>query len=102
MAGSKGKGGKADGTTNNLIYNFDEKQFWNAWAKRKGYVSTKGETYSQTTFENMILFMVDILPLTYADLSTFGYRHFFRTLKVAQNEAIKRTKAMEAKNRKKK
>lgn len=48
---------------------------------------TKGETYVQRQYEDMIMFICDLLPLTYNDICKFGYRQFFRTLKTAQNIA---------------
>lgn len=45
------------------------------------------ETYVQKTYEDMMLFMCDLLPLTYEAICKFGYRQFFRTLKTAQGIA---------------
>lgn len=37
----------------------------------------------------MIYFIVDVLPLSYAEVSRFPYRQFFRTLMLANKEAKK-------------
>lgn len=77
------------------MYQYDEAQFWTAYRQRKGYVITKGETYVQRQYEDMMLFMCDLLPLTYQDIITFGYRQFFRTLKVAQGIAKSKEEQVE-------
>lgn len=73
-----------------LIYRIDEKQFWEAYKRRKGYILTRDSTYTEKTFEDMMLFMCDVLPLTYNEIKKFPYRRFFRTLKIAQKEAKRR------------
>ena len=78
-----------------MIYLYDENQFWSAYRQKKGYVITKGETLAQKQFEDMMLFMCDLLPLTYKEIASFGFRQFFRTLKVAQGIAKAREEQME-------
>lgn len=69
------------------MYLYDETNFWSSYRNKKGYIITKEETYVQKQYEDMILFMCDILPLTYHDIVSFGYRQFFRSLKTAQGIA---------------
>lgn len=66
---------------------YDEKQFWTAYRERKGYQISKNESRIASQYEDMILFMCDNLPLSYNEISSFGYRQFFRSLKTAQRIA---------------
>lgn len=51
----------------------------------------------------MAMFMCDILPLSYGEITKFGYRQFFRTLKAAQVLAKAREQQMDKmKNRRRK
>lgn len=45
------------------------------------------ETYVQKQYEDMALFIVDLLPISLTELKAFGYREFFRSLKKAQGVA---------------
>lgn len=92
MGRKESKGSGEDGPANQLIYLYDEEQFWASYRTRKGYVITREETIVQKTYEDMIMFMTDILPFTYNEIASFGYRQFFRSLKIAQAIAKAREK----------
>lgn len=92
MGRGQAKQGKAhsENNTSGLTYLFDEKQFWAAYRDRKGYIISKAESRITKMFEDMMLFMTDLLPLNYAEIAAFPYQQFFRTLKTAQTEAKRR------------
>ena len=73
-----------------MIFWYDEKAFWNAYADRKGYVLNRESSFVAANYENMMLFICELLPLNASEVSLFPYPRFFRTLKIAQVEAKRR------------
>lgn len=59
------------------------------------YVLNKEAIYVADDYDNMLLFIVEVLPLSAAEVSTFGFRRFFTTMKIAQREAKRREAVME-------